>query len=116
MDLLTTAKRLADKVEAKASESKVPVTVCVIDSHGNVVLKHRMTQAPTFSLELAERGLHIRARRQAHSRPLATRTARATALPSHHGLARQILCNRRRGTAHRRRSGGRGCGSERGYD
>jgi len=29
--------------------------VTVIDTHGNVVLTHRMTGAPAFSLELAER-------------------------------------------------------------
>jgi hypothetical protein len=33
----------------------VPVAVTVIDIHGNVVLTHRMTGAPAFSLELAER-------------------------------------------------------------
>ena len=54
MDMLKTAKLLADKIEAEASKSKLPVTVCVIDIHGNVVLKHRMTEAPTFSLDLAE--------------------------------------------------------------
>ena len=33
----------------------MPVTVTVIDVHANVVLTHRMTGAPAFSLELAER-------------------------------------------------------------
>ena len=33
----------------------MPVAVTVIDIHGNVVLTHRMTGAPAFSLELAER-------------------------------------------------------------
>jgi uncharacterized protein GlcG (DUF336 family) len=55
MDLLSIAKKLADLVEAEASATKVPVTVCVIDVHGNVVLKHRMKEAPTFSIEIAER-------------------------------------------------------------
>jgi uncharacterized protein GlcG (DUF336 family) len=31
------------------------VTVCVIDRHGNVVLKQRMTDAPLISLEMSER-------------------------------------------------------------
>ena len=55
MDLLALAKTVADRVEAEATEVKVPVAVCVIDIHGNVVLTHRMGGAPAFSLELAER-------------------------------------------------------------
>ena len=55
MDLLTIAKELADRVETESVKQRVPVAVTVIDIHGNVVLTHRMTGAPTFSLELAER-------------------------------------------------------------
>jgi uncharacterized protein GlcG (DUF336 family) len=55
MDLLTTAKNIADRVEAESLAQKVPVAVTVIDIHGNVVLTHRMTGAPAFSLEIAER-------------------------------------------------------------
>jgi uncharacterized protein GlcG (DUF336 family) len=55
MNLLALAKTAADRVETKASEVKVPVAVCVIDIHGNVILTHRMGGAPAFSLELAER-------------------------------------------------------------
>ena len=55
MDLLALAKNLANRVEAEATEAKVPVAVCVIDVHGNVVLQHRMGGAPVFSLELSER-------------------------------------------------------------
>jgi uncharacterized protein GlcG (DUF336 family) len=55
MDLLTAAKNIADRVEAESVTQKVPVAVTVIDSNGNVVLTHRMTGAPAFSLELAER-------------------------------------------------------------
>ena len=55
MDLLNLAKKVADRVEAESVKNKVPVAVCVIDIHGNVVLKHRMTGAPVFSLELSER-------------------------------------------------------------
>src|SRR6478735_9940132 len=55
MDLLTIAKNIADRVEAESLDHDVPVTVTVIDLHGNVVLTHRMTGAPAFSLELAER-------------------------------------------------------------
>jgi uncharacterized protein GlcG (DUF336 family) len=55
MDLLTTAKEIADRAEAESAKQGVPVAVTVIDIHGNVVLTHRMTGAPAFSLELAER-------------------------------------------------------------
>jgi uncharacterized protein GlcG (DUF336 family) len=55
MDLLTTAKALAERVEAEATRAKVPVAVSVIDIHGNLVLQHRMNGAPLFSLERSER-------------------------------------------------------------
>ncbi|HEV3283017.1 MAG TPA: heme-binding protein [Solirubrobacteraceae bacterium] len=55
MDLLTIAKGIADRAEAESVKQGVPVAVTVIDVHGNVVLTHRMTGAPAFSLEIAER-------------------------------------------------------------
>ena len=55
MDLLAFAKNIADRVEAQSARAKVPVAVCVIDIHGNVILKHRMSGAPTFSIEISER-------------------------------------------------------------
>jgi uncharacterized protein GlcG (DUF336 family) len=55
MDLLTIAKNIADHVEDESATQNLPVAVTVIDIHGNTVLTHRMTGAPTFSLELAER-------------------------------------------------------------
>jgi uncharacterized protein GlcG (DUF336 family) len=55
MDLLAIAKNAADRVEAASIANKVPVAVCVIDIHGNIVLQHRMTGAPVFSIELSER-------------------------------------------------------------
>ena len=55
MDLLTFAKNVAARVEAKAAAIKIPVTVCVTDIHGNVILKHRMNGAPAFSIGLSER-------------------------------------------------------------
>ena len=55
MDLLTIAKNVAERAEAESIKRKVPIAVCVIDIHGNVVLQHRMTGAPAFSLELSER-------------------------------------------------------------
>src|SRR6202045_2442180 len=54
-DLLSIAKKIADRAEAESAKQNVPVAVTVIDIHGNVVLTHRMTGAPAFSLELAER-------------------------------------------------------------
>jgi uncharacterized protein GlcG (DUF336 family) len=55
MDLLTFAKNIADRVEAQSARAKVPVAVCVMDIHGNIILKQRMNGAPAFSLELSER-------------------------------------------------------------
>jgi uncharacterized protein GlcG (DUF336 family) len=55
MDLLTTARKIAERAEAESLKQDVPVAVTVIDPHGNVVLTHRMTGAPAFSLDLAER-------------------------------------------------------------
>jgi uncharacterized protein GlcG (DUF336 family) len=55
MDLLALAKDVASRVEAEALRVSVPVSVCVIDQHGNMVLKHRMNGALAFSMELCER-------------------------------------------------------------
>ena len=55
MDLLTKAKALAERVEAEATSAKVPVAVCIVDVHGNLVLQHRMNGAPLFALEISER-------------------------------------------------------------
>ena len=55
MDLLAIAKEIAGRVEAESLDQNVPVAVSVIDAHCNVVLTHRMTGAPAFSLELSER-------------------------------------------------------------
>ena len=55
MDLLALAKTAADHVEAEAARAKVPVAVCVIDIHGNIILTHRMSGAPAFAVEIAER-------------------------------------------------------------
>ena len=45
MDLLKLAKELADRVEAEAAKVKIPVSVCVMDIHGNSVLLRRMNGA-----------------------------------------------------------------------
>src|SRR6185369_5102458 len=55
MDLLTKAKAFAERVEAEAAKAKVPVAVCIVDVHGNLVLQHRMNGAPLFALEISER-------------------------------------------------------------
>jgi uncharacterized protein GlcG (DUF336 family) len=55
MDLLAFAKNIADRVEAQSARASVPVAVCVIDIHGNIVLKHRMSGAPAFSIDISER-------------------------------------------------------------
>ena len=55
MDVLTIAKKAADRIAAASAATKVPVAVCVVDVHGNLVLHHRMTGAPVFAIELSER-------------------------------------------------------------
>lgn len=55
VDLLEVAKALAGKAEAGARERGIAVTVTVIDTHGNLVLKHRMPAAPFHSIDLSER-------------------------------------------------------------
>jgi len=55
MDIFITAKALAERVEAAAAKAKIPVAVCIVDVHGNLVLQHRMNGAPLFSLEISER-------------------------------------------------------------
>jgi uncharacterized protein GlcG (DUF336 family) len=55
MDLLALAKDLAGRVETEAAKARVPVSVCVMDIHGNIVLIHRMNGAPAFSMEISER-------------------------------------------------------------
>lgn len=55
MDLLALAKDLANRVEAEAAKAKVPVSVSVVDIHGNILLLHRMSAAPAFSMEISER-------------------------------------------------------------
>jgi len=55
MDLLTTAKSLADRVEAEAMKVRIAVSVSIVDIHGNLVLQHRMNEAPAYSMEISER-------------------------------------------------------------
>ena len=55
MDLLTAAKNIASRVESEASRAKIPVSVSVIDTHGNIVLQHRMNDALAFSMKLSAR-------------------------------------------------------------
>ena len=78
MDLLTTAKTLTDRVEAEATQAKIPVSVCVLDVHGNLVLQHRMNGAPAC--------LHVSARGGAHRRSRTARAAGPAALSAPHGI------------------------------
>lgn len=66
MNLLETAKRLAEFAEEEARRMNVPITISVVDIHGNIVLKHRMPGALLISIEMSERkaytsaSLHMR--------------------------------------------------------
>jgi uncharacterized protein GlcG (DUF336 family) len=55
MNLLETSKQLAELVEDEARRRSVPVTISVVDIHGNIVLKQRMCGAPLLSVEISER-------------------------------------------------------------
>jgi len=73
MDLLMAAKSLADRVEDEAAKAHVPVSVSIVDIHGNLVLQHRMNDAPAFSMEISERKAYTSAlvgRRTAELDPL----------------------------------------------
>jgi uncharacterized protein GlcG (DUF336 family) len=55
VDLLKASKDFATFAEEEARARNMAVTVSVIDRHGNIVLKQRMTEAPLISLEISER-------------------------------------------------------------
>lgn len=55
MDLLDKAKITAERIELEAMKAGVPIAVCIVDVHGNLVLQHRMNGAPLFALEISER-------------------------------------------------------------
>src|SRR5260370_22989094 len=52
---METAKRMAEVVEEEARRMNVPVTISVVDVHGNIVLMQRMQGAPVLSIEMSER-------------------------------------------------------------
>jgi uncharacterized protein GlcG (DUF336 family) len=55
MDALSVAKSLAALVEKEAVRLGVPVTFCLVDVHGNLILKQRMTGSKLISIEVSER-------------------------------------------------------------
>jgi uncharacterized protein GlcG (DUF336 family) len=55
MDLLKLAKDMAARVEAEAVRTKLPVSISVVDTHGNIVLIQRMNGALAFSMGISER-------------------------------------------------------------
>jgi uncharacterized protein GlcG (DUF336 family) len=73
MNLLETSKRFAQLVEEEARRIDVPVTISVVDMHGNIVLKQRMDGAPVLSIEMSERKAYT-------SALLRMRTAELTSL------------------------------------
>src|SRR2546422_8516253 len=84
MDLLALAKTAADRIEAEAAKLKVPVAVCVIDIHGNIVLTHRMGGAPVFAADIAERKAYTSA---------LVRDRKSTRLNSSHGyISYAVFC------------------------
>lgn len=55
MDILTPSIQLAAFAAAESRKIGAKMTFCVIDLHGNMVLKHRMTGSILIGLEMAER-------------------------------------------------------------
>src|SRR3981081_4096194 len=53
--LFETAKMLAKLVEERAKQMNVPITISVVDAHGNLVLTHRREGARLISIEMSER-------------------------------------------------------------
>lgn len=66
MNLLETAKRLAELAEEEARRMNVPITISVVDIHGNIVLKHRMSGALLISIEMSERKAYTSASLLSH--------------------------------------------------
>ncbi len=55
MDLFSIARRCADAIRTSAVNMGVPVTACVVDSTGAVVLLERMDKAIPVSVDMAQR-------------------------------------------------------------
>ena len=114
MDLLAFAKNIADRVEAQSAQAKVPVAVCVIDIHGNIILKHRMSGAPTFSIELSERKAYTSALvGTPNGRAFSACAAWAAAVSPDGVVGRAVLFDGRRSTSQERGPNGRGRRCER---
>jgi uncharacterized protein GlcG (DUF336 family) len=54
-DILATSQKLARLIEERADTMEVPITLSIVDVHGNIVLKERMPGAPLISVEMSER-------------------------------------------------------------
>ena len=75
MDLLTPSIKLAELAEKEARKLGVKMAFCVIDLHGNIVLKHRMTGSILIGLEMAERKAYAAAALQMKTEDMAARSA-----------------------------------------
>ncbi|QFI68744.1 GlcG/HbpS family heme-binding protein [Sinorhizobium alkalisoli] len=73
MKLIQLAKQLAAAAESAAEANNLSVTTCIVDQHGNVVMKQRMDGAILISIEMSERKAYT-------SAALRMRTAEMTAL------------------------------------
>src|SRR5438477_8643913 len=106
MDLLDFAKSIADRVEAQSGRAKVPVAVSVIDIHGNILLQHRMSGAPVFSIEISERKAYTSA--LVGLRTVSAGAARTGSLPADGPVGRKVLFDGWRSAAFQRGPTGRG--------
>lgn len=53
--MLPLARRIADRVEARATDLGLRISLAVVDAHGNLVLFHRMDGATLVSVDIAPR-------------------------------------------------------------
>ncbi len=75
MDILTPSIRLAALAEAESRKIGAKMTFCVIDLHGNLVLKHRMTGSILIGLEMAERKAYASAALQMKTADMSAKSA-----------------------------------------
>jgi uncharacterized protein GlcG (DUF336 family) len=78
---IASAKNIAERIETEASRMEVPVAVCVIDTHGNIIFQHRMSGARAFSIELSVRKAYTSALVRTRTSDLLPGAAWVSAVP-----------------------------------
>ena len=103
MNLLEISKRLSELVEEEARRLSVPVTISVVDIHGNIVLKQRMPGAALISIEMSEgKGLYLSVAAYEDCGVDSFGAAWTTSLYPYLGCGGKVRCTWRRSSAARR--------------